>query len=907
MTRSSAAALVLLVVAGIGLTLKPQSAATAATRRSLTFKQPESDLARAAIQASQAKTVVVPNWVLIQNQSNQEQRRRPVTLSRSFAAGEIPHCPQAVVANEPIETQCDVKTRWPDSSVRHAILSFFVDLPADGSTRVEFRDQPEQTGATGLSKEEMLGFLDGHWDARLRVWADGEQAGEPVVRSVREILEAWDGQPSDAGVRYWLKGPIVTQVIVEDRHSSRFDFGWNTPAQRALLSNAVRADALDLPLRPGFEQAVRQWKIPGLVFVANEVIEVCDVVNNTLRVCPKGRGKQGRVPYSLRSGDIVGPAGDWRAATEDRFKSLHPVFILTFYRGWNGVKVDYILENSYTNRQQTQVYHVELFKGATPEPVGAERWLVQWPGSRWREQAWSGEEPAPIHINHNIPYLVYAHALPSYDIGRGLPASAVQSSLNNFLRSDRGEPMGNANWAMEFEAPGGRGELAFTPLWYVRYLFSSHPDLWPVVLGNAAASGSAPVHFREADPNLPYCPISCAESPRALGRHVSLEARPNFPDASMQQVGVTSRGGWSPDLAHLGEFAFVPYLLTGDYYFLEELQFWAAHATTYGSNPASTCHYCRHEDWGYISGEPRARAWGLRTTGLAALMTPDGAPEKNYFTDKFNNIIAVDEGYFDIRNGSFYEPCPSGAYNPRTTTRWCYGNQTIAAPNWLGPSNPLYSFMTLRATPVDSVTYYYTEADFPRNPPSTQLPDPDGQPAYSFSPEWQHNFHLVVTGSLLDLGLTQIAELHVRRATRLLLQLRSPDFNPYLVSVYHTPEFACIPKLDEKQGRYVCTPGPRFQTIKDVFLAFKGEVRSPQQDGISRKMDSFRQAQLIDPIGGYVYYARAASSFLPGLVYEGLSGAEAWEWMEPRAGLRSHLDDVPMWSFVPRARNHYGQ
>lgn len=517
----------------LACTSRSQPANPRSAFRGISFTPPSSPLALAAIEASRAKTVTIPNFITVENQAA-EQRNRPLTVSRSFAQGEIPRCPQAVLGGNPLETQCDVKTRWPDGSVRHVLVTFFADLPAKKLVRVDFRDQAPPA-ASGLTKEEMVNFQNGNWGAALRVRADGEEAGNPVVRDAKEILRAWNGKPGDLGVRYWLSGPLVTQVIVEDKASSRFDLGWFQSGKSAVLGDYLLPATRELRIREGSENAA-EWRVPGLVYVGNEIIEVCEFSGDRLRICPKGRAKQNTRIFEQRPGDIIAPAGDWKPAKEDKQKSLHPIFVLTFYRGWPGVKVEYILENTYAMRQQTQVYHVQLLRDRELKEAGPERWLVHWPGSRWRQVVWNGSEPGAIHIDHNFPYLIYSHNLPSYDISRRVPEAARRQEYAAFQASDRGDVMGRGQWLVAFEAPGGRGDIALLPRWYVRYVFSSDPRLWEVLYGNAAVSAHIPIHYRESEPNRPFCPFSCKEPPPAQGRVLSIEARPTGLPLSLTTV-----------------------------------------------------------------------------------------------------------------------------------------------------------------------------------------------------------------------------------------------------------------------------------------------------------------------------------------------------------------------------------
>jgi hypothetical protein len=91
----------------------------------------------------------------------------------------------------------------------------------------------------------------------------------------------------------------------------------------------------------------------------------------------------------------------------------------------------------------------------------------------------------------------------------------------------------------------------------------------------------------------------------------------------------------NPDDAHQPSIAYLPYVISGDYYYLEELQFWADYNMVI-SNPEY-----RGFDKGLLNwGQVRAQAWSMRTLGQAAYITPDAHPLKNYFNEKLRNNIA---------------------------------------------------------------------------------------------------------------------------------------------------------------------------------------------------------------------------------------------------------------------------
>lgn len=58
----------------------------------------------------------------------------PVQVGRPFKVGEIQGFPQARLAGSAVATQADVKQRWGDGSVRHAIISFIIPSLAPNAT-----------------------------------------------------------------------------------------------------------------------------------------------------------------------------------------------------------------------------------------------------------------------------------------------------------------------------------------------------------------------------------------------------------------------------------------------------------------------------------------------------------------------------------------------------------------------------------------------------------------------------------------------------------------------------------------------------------------------------------------------------------------------------------------------------
>ncbi len=872
-----------------------------------------SPLAQAAIAAAEAGGPVIPNSVWIRN-PGQTQDQRPVTVSRFFARGEIAACPQAVIEGTATETQCDVKTRWEDGSVQHSLVTFFASIPANGRLKVDFVNQAQPEG-TGLGKQEMFDFAEGKWGAAIAAGANVEDDSEPVFVNAKDILAAWNGTPSDTSVRYWMRGPLVTQVIVEDKSAQTpFDFGWYSPLGVVRNSVDISRNTTEFTVFPDYARDIATWTAPLQVYTDGEVMKVCAVQGLKVTICPNGRGQDGTMPRDHRTYiDIAADAG-WRKSTELRQKSLHPVFVLTFYRGWQGVKVEAIVENIWTQRLQNQVYNMRLMKDDPFVEASPIQKVMQAAGTRWRRNFWSGAEPGPVSIDYNLPYLVYSRSLPPYDLARRVTEKGITEEWNFYQRAMATEDfMGGAQWLRYFPAPGGRPDIAFVPRWYLRYLYTFDPRMEEVMLANAEAAAHIPAHYRESMEGRKFCDRSCTSpSPDALGRVLSIDARPTVnaavntlgeskkadrleyvggPDGTKASVNGAYQGGagysgWAVDTPHQPGLAYVPYLITGDWYFLEELQFWAAFNST-TSSPDPGCTYCRNEDWGYTATETRGRAWVQRNLMHAAVMSPSGSAEKEYFTRKLDHFLAILEGAFDIRNGAFYEPCPAGAFNAARTTRWCWGRNVVGR----NMANPLLGFDLPASSPGIGTSLMWTHNDFPKAPPAGTLPRADAIPVYSGASEWMIYYSQVVSGAMLDLGFKQVAELHARTlTTRLLHILRDPAASPYLAAAYQTPLIKCVPALDSRSNQFTCAPAGYFASWEEIKRGFK-ELPT-----------SFPIQHTLDPEHGYAIVSRSAASYLYPLNADGLSGKEAWNWIDSKIDSKV-MDENPMWALVPRELN----
>jgi hypothetical protein len=197
--------------------------------------------------------------------------------------------------------------------------------------------------------------------------------------------------------------------------------------------------------------------------------------------------------------------------------------------------------------------------------------------------------------------------------------------------------LGFGDLTLPMDAHGGRPELAPYPDWTAEFLVHKAPAQRDYMLRHGELAGSWGVHVRNADGSMP--------SLDAPGQaYYWLD--PRWKDPGNMSGGFRGPRGQLDhraqpgDVAHQPSLAFVPYLLTGDRFFADELAFWA-NFTLIGSFASDDN---RKGAQGLLIGnEVRGIGWGLRSIGDAAAYLPDDCAMKHYLASKvWNNLTDLD-------------------------------------------------------------------------------------------------------------------------------------------------------------------------------------------------------------------------------------------------------------------------
>lgn len=674
--------------------------------------------------------------VTVREKAGQTATNLPLTFGHVFSKGDVPNSIAVSANGTLLATQCDVKSRHPDGSVRHAVISVILpQVTAHSDLVLSLVPTTGDTGGTPMTKADILA-TDIQSLIRLTDLAGCGYSGN-LTADLRAAIN------NQSELTYWLKGDICTEIIVRQALNPSLGALW-----------AVR--------------------------------------------CYPGAATGFRISHTIEN-------------------------VEADYRG----NVSYAVNLDVGHAAPATVYH----KGAFQHNCNA----------RWRKVLYQGTAPSEVEIRYDVDYLIASGHIPSYDTGLSIPEDTIQNAYETWLASDR-DIMGESIIETYFPTTGDRQEIGILPLWTARYLLSMDNRMRAIMLNLGELSGSLPVHLRESDPSKSF-----------YGHIVSIDDRPTVwldrtdfqytaeADRLPDPIGETDTE-WHVDLAHQTSFAYVPYLITGEYYFLQEMYFWAGY-------DLGACNY--HSDWGrnysqgLIRDQVRGEAWAIRVIGQAAALAGDDDPEKAYFETKLtNNIDQWMEETVD---------------NPEAHPLHSWGHVSCRSEDGGRPTDAIVGCTRDPRTGTGSGLY---EDIYPIR--HTSLP-------------WQDDFMVISLRHLLDLGypvedlLAWLGEYTINRFSH-------PDMNPYNGAPYKLPSTYTMLVDDLSPYYQVATWFQANQAMLDQASDFdSGNYPS-----------------------SYPYKARAALSCLVHLP----GAAAALQWLNGELDNHEALNDDPTWALLPRPQEN---
>jgi len=323
-------------------------------------------------------------------------------------------------------------------------------------------------------------------------------------------------------------------------------------------------------------------------------------------------------------------------------------FAVRWYDAIKKARVDVTIENNwaYEAAPQNFTYNAQVLVGGTA--VYTKNALEHYHHARWRKTFWWNGNAPQVNIKHNIGYLIASRALPNYDQSLSIPESVLSSTKASWTGA-KTEPMGAGAAETYMPSTGGRGDIGLLPQWNAAYLLSMDQRARDVALSTAELAGSFSSHYRDKNTGQP---VSLVDYPymTVVGKsgdtlNPATKRKEAFPSCASDGACKTP---YTHDVSHQPGFAYLPYVLTGDHFFLEELQFWGMY-NVFQSNPGY-----RENVKGLVKNEQvRGQAWTLRTLAQVAYITPDSDRLKQHFNQILDSNLAwFNENYTDNPNAN---------------------------------------------------------------------------------------------------------------------------------------------------------------------------------------------------------------------------------------------------------------
>ncbi|WP_367066193.1 hypothetical protein [Oryzisolibacter sp. LB2S] len=296
--------------------------------------------------------------------------------------------------------------------------------------------------------------------------------------------------------------------------------------------------------------------------------------------------------------------------------------------GGQRIRTDVVIENTrtWTANPGNMTYSLAIKRNGST--IFTQPQFTHYHHARWHKVVWTGSSTEPLaQVRHNMPYFVASKAIWNYDLSLNIPEAVLSNFYNSFTNKKASQanlgPMANLMLQPYFPTTGGRFEIGPVPQWTAMYLVSQDDRIKEVMLAHADAAGSVPVHYRD----------EASSQPLDLDRHPNVSTLRGISQPTLPTV-VNGTTIWTPDMGHQASFAYIPYLITGDTFYQDEVAFWAAWNIS-ASNPAY-----REGGKGVLrENEVRAQAWSMRALGDASRFLPDSHAMKGYFQTRLSNNL----------------------------------------------------------------------------------------------------------------------------------------------------------------------------------------------------------------------------------------------------------------------------
>ena len=273
---------------------------------------------------------------------------------------------------------------------------------------------------------------------------------------------------------------------------------------------------------------------------------------------------------------------------------------------------------------------------------------------------WLANDDPAVIPRHDLVYLQATELVPTYSARVAPSAGVVQELVATF------SPLAQSNFSYQSDSMSGSGyqePIGLLPQHDVLYLTCDSTATYGAVVRNGFAAGRYSIHYRDEK----------TQRPLRISQYPNLVLHSDSP---VRDTGGSTRSQYTPkpggkvppiwDCAHSPSVGYMAYLLTGRWYFMEQVQFAATlDYLTKGDNDV-----LRNGAQGLVQScfgawQTRACAWQWRTLVQALTVTPDSdtALRQEFITCVQTNIDHYHARYVAQPNNPFGWVLPGEGYD----------------------------------------------------------------------------------------------------------------------------------------------------------------------------------------------------------------------------------------------------
>ena len=362
----------------------------------------------------------------------------------------------------------------------------------------------------------------------------------------------------------------------------------------------------------------------------------------------------------------------------------------------NPARIEVILELGHPTTDGSAAnagpFTLTIFEGATQVFQGAfpsMGWFTRWrwnPTRRPEVRTRASLLPGNLNLVPNFSQSL-ATAFRAADCGNPGSGSYIITAYSSAYAPGEGNnlnPLGineNCGIATETGGVGGRPELGIVTEWQANYIIDGNSAAQTAMYVLAEVAGGMPWIIR--DPTT-GAPVDFTNPNNYLNGGAGSIDTPT--------VVVPSGGGtgeWTLEINHLPSLSYVPYILTGDPFYLENHQFaanWIIADNTYHRYDGFVVNYADPNSPNAPNPgaaipllpsyrrQTRGLAWGLRDFGMFYLATPSSIPGWLLPKSYAKSVLDQNQVYADDNSGSPNGSGPNNTYVLNNTNLAVFGS-----------------------------------------------------------------------------------------------------------------------------------------------------------------------------------------------------------------------------------------